>query len=232
MRDQLYYNSSVINLTDIGEGHSAALLCLTDNTQCCKGGHNPSRALGHWYFPDGTPVPDGLDASRSIYRNRGPSVVRLNRRNNAQSPTGLYRCEIPDASGTNQTLYVGVYTTDIKGMIHSLFDPPIYTQMCFLFTVSPTITNIHFDALSQALTCVSSNSPATTVHWQINSTAATVNTTQLQRVVNASEAVYENILFIMGDPDAISGDYTCVVSNSKGSDSKTYSVNCKAHFDV
>ena len=36
-------------------------------------------------------------------------MVRLNRRNNATSPTGVYRCEIPDASGTNQTLYVGIY---------------------------------------------------------------------------------------------------------------------------
>ena len=47
-------------------------------------------------------------ASRSIYRNRGASVVQLNRRNNAQSPTGLYRCEIPDASGTAQNIFVAI----------------------------------------------------------------------------------------------------------------------------
>ena len=53
----------------------------------------------------------------SIYRNRGPSVVRLNRRNNAMMPTGVFRCEIPDASGTNQNVYVGVYSWGI-GKLH------------------------------------------------------------------------------------------------------------------
>ena len=112
-----YVNNSVICLTDIGERNNA-LLCLTDATQCCN---INGVILGDWYFPDGTLVIDGQDASRDIYRNRGPSVVRLNRRNNATSPTGVYRCEIPDASGTTQTLYVGVYTTDIKGIYYSLF---------------------------------------------------------------------------------------------------------------
>ena len=101
------------------------LLCLTDSTQCCRRSDNPNGVqLGHWYFPDGTLVPDGTEPTRDFYRNRGASVVRLNRRNNAQSPTGVYRCEIPDASGTTQTLYVGVYTTE-KGIIHCLFVPSI-----------------------------------------------------------------------------------------------------------
>ena len=111
-----YGNNSVVDLGDIGvgtnilgEGDSMGLRCLTDSTQCCRGSDNPSTgALGEWYFPDGTLVPNGLDASRSIYRNRGPSVVRLNRRNNAQSPNGVYRCEIPDASGTTQNIFIGV----------------------------------------------------------------------------------------------------------------------------
>ena len=119
-----YVNNSVLSLTDVGEGDNA-LLCLTGNAQCCRPPDTNGIFLGKWYFPDGTLVPDGQDASRSIFRNRGPSVVRLNRRNNAQSPTGVYRCEIPDASGTTQTLYIGVYTTDIKGITHCLFDPSI-----------------------------------------------------------------------------------------------------------
>ena len=100
--NQTYVNGSEVLLTDIGERDNA-LLCLTANTQCC----NIDRVqLGEWYFPDGTLVPDGQDASRSIYRNRGPRVVQLNRRNNATSPTGVYRCEVPDASGTNQTISI------------------------------------------------------------------------------------------------------------------------------
>ena len=104
--DQTYVNGSAVLLTGIGEGNNS-LLCLTNNTQCCRGSDNPSGGgFGEWYFPDGTLVPDGQDANRSIYRNRDTSVVRLNRRNNATSPTGVYRCEVPDASGTNQTISI------------------------------------------------------------------------------------------------------------------------------
>ena len=101
-----YANNSNVAIGDIGEGDNA-LLCQTNNTQCCRGSDNPNGGpLGEWYFPDGTPVPDGTDASRDIFRSRASSVVRLNRRNNATSPTGVYRCEIPDASGTNQNIFV------------------------------------------------------------------------------------------------------------------------------
>ena len=96
-----------MNLTDIGEGDTAALLCLTDRVACCRG--SDGGAGGDWYFPDGGLVPFEFEDT-SIYQNRGASRVRLNRRNNAQSPTGVYRCEIPDASRTNQRIYVGVVT--------------------------------------------------------------------------------------------------------------------------
>ena len=37
-----------------------------------------------------------------------PSAVSLHRRSGTP-PTGVYSCEIPDASGTNQSIYVGIY---------------------------------------------------------------------------------------------------------------------------
>ena len=43
-----------------------------------------------------------------FYRNRGPSVVRLNKRRGGVD--GIYRCVIPDAAGVDQTIYIGVYT--------------------------------------------------------------------------------------------------------------------------
>ena len=93
-------------LTAIGEGDTAALLCLTERVECCRG--SDGVAGGNWYFPDGSLVPFGFEGT-SIYLNRGASRVRLNRRNNVQSPTGVYRCEVPDASGTDQSIYVGVF---------------------------------------------------------------------------------------------------------------------------
>ena len=89
---------------------SNSLLCVTDNTACCARDQVPGRGiLGDWYYPNGTLVPnnaDGLD----FYRNRGPSVVRLNRRRGGM--TGIYYCEIPDTTGVDQTMYIGVYTAN------------------------------------------------------------------------------------------------------------------------
>ena len=107
MRGSTYPNNSVVFISYIGEGDSFALLCRTDNTQCCRMRDNlPDRvAFGQWFFPNGDEV--GNDDG-DFFRNRGEGIVRLNRRNNARSPTGRYRCEIPDASGVNQTLYVNI----------------------------------------------------------------------------------------------------------------------------
>ena len=37
-------------------------------------------------------------------------MVRMNRRRGGVN--GIYRCEIPDTAGVNQTIYIGVYTAD------------------------------------------------------------------------------------------------------------------------
>ena len=76
--------------------------------------------MGDWFFPNGTPL-DGYNAHGDIlfYCDRtgaesassmSDATVRLHRRNGATGPTGLYHCVIPDSSGVNQTLFVGIYT--------------------------------------------------------------------------------------------------------------------------
>ena len=39
-------------------------------------------------------------------------MVRLHHRNNATMPNGVFHCTIPDISGTNQNIYVGIYTPE------------------------------------------------------------------------------------------------------------------------
>ena len=100
-----------MNLEDIGEGDDA-LLCTTANTACCSRSESPGRAiLGQWYYPNGSAVADNIVNSQGdmweFYRTRGLSIVRLNRRRGGV--TGIYRCEIPDTVGDNQTIYIGVY---------------------------------------------------------------------------------------------------------------------------
>ena len=101
--DQSYPNNSIILFEDIGEAANA-LLCMTDSVDCCSGGG------GRWYFPNGSEAVGGF-LGGSIFRNRAPQIVRLNRRNDAQSPNGIYRCEIPDARGNTQKLFVTIISS-------------------------------------------------------------------------------------------------------------------------
>ena len=101
--DRSYYsNNGEIIITGIGttkrpavNGEGAPLLCYTDNAQCCN-----SSELGRWFLPDGSLIGTESEAG-DFYIDRGQSVVSLNRRNNATSPTGRFCCEIPNARSIN-----------------------------------------------------------------------------------------------------------------------------------
>ena len=70
-----------------------ALLCLTNNTRCCRSGDGA--ATGEWYFPNGGKVKTKGDISRTanFYRNRGKSVVRLNQEDST-TERGRFHCEL------------------------------------------------------------------------------------------------------------------------------------------
>ena len=104
-----YANNSNIFITDIGEGDCGALLCYTDLTECCADSDTPVGvgALGQWVYPNGSVVGTESDG-QDFYINRGPSVVRLNRRRNATSTTGLFCCEVPDAAATNTRTCINI----------------------------------------------------------------------------------------------------------------------------
>ena len=103
LRGRTYLNNTIVLMSDIGEGDDA-LLCVTDSSDCCQ---SSTGARPEYYYPNNTLV--SLRASGdSLYRDRGPQVVRLNRRNNVLSPTGRYKCEIPDSSGALQSININV----------------------------------------------------------------------------------------------------------------------------
>ena len=94
-------------LSDRNRSIDNPLLCVTpDNTTCCSSAETGGTPLWNWYFPNGTEVPTN-DTGWLFYITRGPGVVQLHRRTGGVS--GIYRCVIPDQSGINQTLYVGLY---------------------------------------------------------------------------------------------------------------------------
>ena len=109
MNGAIIPNHGFVLLDNIGES-SNSLHCLTDNTACCGRAQTPEGLiLGDWYYPNGTGVVN-LGLQWEFYRNRGPSVVRLNRRRGGV--TGIYHCVIPDAAGVDQTMFIGVYTAN------------------------------------------------------------------------------------------------------------------------
>ena len=105
LRNKAYQNNSLVSLENIGEGHDA-LYCIANKSACCRNPYTP-RALGNWFFPNGTRVPSsGL--KWDFHRTRGQMVVLLQRRRGGEN--GIYHCVVPDATNVIQTIYIGVYT--------------------------------------------------------------------------------------------------------------------------
>ena len=118
LRGVQYPNRSTINISEIGE-NDEALICQTDRRPCCQ--TPPSRA-GEWYYPDGSLI-TAVGSGRDLYRNRGDEgEVRLNRRNNALFPIGIYHCEVPDANSINHTVYVALLRYEDYGRLIIILD--------------------------------------------------------------------------------------------------------------
>ena len=103
LKGKVYNNNSFVSITDIGEDDKA-LLCKTDKVECC--GTRPNR-FGEFYYPDGSRVPIKRENDR-FYRNRDEQQIRLNRRVGSVSPTGLYRCEIPDSNNVMLKVFINI----------------------------------------------------------------------------------------------------------------------------
>ena len=111
---------SYIDLTLVGEVKAAGIMnivrCNTDLVRCCGGMQGDHH--GDWYFPNGTSVAN-FENGTDIYRRRGNQRVNLLRRNNAMSPSGIYRCDIPTNALRTETtvgdsIYVGLFANGGK----------------------------------------------------------------------------------------------------------------------
>ena len=98
--DVLVNNSFIVRgpPANIGEGHNDSLHCVTDNSDCCTNGQ------GNWYDETGGEVQQGSDGDSNLYVTRGDGVVYLNRRRRGSS--GMWRCDIPDSTGVQQSIYI------------------------------------------------------------------------------------------------------------------------------
>ena len=110
-------NHSYVDISQVGTSSSNSIQCHTDLNTCCSSAQGPHR--GHWIFPNGTTAL----FSRSVYeRHRGQRVDL--RRSSGTGPIGIYCCyiETHGAHGSveNNTVYVGLYTTDKGEIVHYL----------------------------------------------------------------------------------------------------------------
>ena len=118
-------NHSYVDLTLVRDSNRDAgntVKCHTDLSTCCRNAHGPN--YGDWYFPDGDVLSFAYLYSDDISQRRGHQLISLLRRNNANSPSGMYRCDIPtiavheeDPDGeeedfsVRETVYVGLYAS-------------------------------------------------------------------------------------------------------------------------
>ena len=114
-------NNSLVNLVDLlyhtndlnpptNANGEQTLMCVTDLVACCE-----TEGLGNWYFPGGGVIISG--GGNTFQSNRGQNEVingqqfygsvRLWLRYTPPQ-RGLFRCELPDANGVNQSLYVNI----------------------------------------------------------------------------------------------------------------------------
>ena len=90
--------------------------CHTDLQVCCSAVQGGERR-GDWHFPDGERLLFSSNPG-DIYFVRGGQQIDLLRRNNAGSPSGIYRCEIAtnavnddDDRFVRETVYTGLYAS-------------------------------------------------------------------------------------------------------------------------
>ena len=103
-------NNSFTSYRDIASG-DLALKCVTDNVDCCN-----DASVGNWRDVRGSPVQEGRDGTSCLYVTREDGEISLNRKSGCFDHTsGLWRCDIPDSSGDNQSLYIYISNDEAYG---------------------------------------------------------------------------------------------------------------------
>ena len=100
-------NNSYVDITEIGRAGngSDSIQCRSELENCCQTAGN---LTGSWSYPDGSEVggPNGITQSRGTMR------ADLRRRNDANTPVGIYCCRIAYNSSdpsVKETLCAGIY---------------------------------------------------------------------------------------------------------------------------
>ena len=84
-----------------------------------------------------------------------------------------------------------------------------------------TNVSIQYDRTSQTITCTSTGGPATDVTWSKDNVNIRLSMGGLyqhsQIIINTTSATYENRLRIVDKSSEAAGNYTCSITNPRGS---------------
>ena len=110
---------SYVDISLVGSdfiGGSNTVQCHTDLSTCCSAHQGIHR--GDWYFPNRTRLGiPGIILLGNIFESRTNRRVDIRRINNANEPTGIYRCDIPTNAvhatdnSVRDSVCVGLYTS-------------------------------------------------------------------------------------------------------------------------
>ena len=110
-------NHSYVDLSLVGDDGSGSdsVQCHTDLETCCTAAQGVHR--GDWFAPGETTRLPFNAPGVGFYEQRVAQRVDLRRRNNANSPVGIYRCDISTNAvhddndiSVRDTVYVELYT--------------------------------------------------------------------------------------------------------------------------
>ena len=127
-------NHGLVATQDIGVDPNGAnltsgLKCSTTYDMCCsdstrttstRGGQSPSGS-GSWlyaHFPTNPYIVRQIDSVSNTFgirRNENAVYLFRNKMSAPPAADGIWRCDIPDSSGTEQTKYIGVYSSNSNG---------------------------------------------------------------------------------------------------------------------
>ena len=210
--DVLVNNSFIVRgaPANIREGHNDSLHCVTDNSDCCTNGQ------GNWYDETGGEVQQGSDGDSNLYVTRGDGVVYLNRRR--RGSTGMWRCDIPDSNGVQQSIYIylGTPTSGIHCICNLYFLNLKTGQLKSAVIYFTLDSEANEDPPEFTLTCQSKGGPATEVVWMRNGVRVEEdsNHTTSQIIMDTSgNTVYNNTLRVRGRVTE-QWTFNCNVSNN------------------
>ena len=95
------------------------------------------------------------------------------------------------------------------------------------------IISLNYDSTTNTFVCTSTGGPVTTVLWSKDNSGITNDQyyEQSMAIISTTTATYESRLRILNKSSESTGDYTCMVSNFRGSSAQSIHIEGKSGHD-